>query len=326
MTERVEERVQEQAQAQVEEPAERREPVEGPAPAAGTGSAVYDVSVVVPCYDVVGVVEAQLAALAAQDFTGRFEVVLSDNGSRDGLADHVEEWAQRFGLDLRRVDSSGVQGVSHARNVGLRAARADLVAICDADDVVVPGWLRSLVEAAADADLVAGTMDVVTPNDAVRREWRPGPTPGTLQTRFGFLPFAMGCNLAVRKDVALAVDGWDESFVAGGDDVDFSWRVQLAGHRIALAPEAVVQYRYRPDLRGTARQFRDYARNEARLLALYGDRGAVAPAGVSRADLKWLLRHLHHLGQGPGRRGRWICRAARLYGREQGRRTYLSAR
>ncbi|WP_432561336.1 glycosyltransferase family 2 protein [Kineococcus sp. SYSU DK003] len=284
-----------------------------------------EVSVVVPCFNVVGVVEQQLAALAAQDFEGTFEVVLSDNGSSDGLADHVEAWAQEYGLDLRRVDAAGVQGVSHARNVGLREARADLVAICDADDLVVPQWLRSLVEATKEADLVGGTMDVITPNDAVRRTWRPGPTPGVLQTRFGFLPFAMGCNLAVRRDVALAVGGWDESYVAGGDDVDFSWRVQLAGYSIGLAAEAVVQYRYRSDLWGTARQFRDYARNEARLLAQYRRHGATPPAGVSVNDAKWLLRHVHHLVQGPGRRGRWVCRAARLYGREQGRRLYSAA-
>ncbi|GAA0297317.1 GT2 family glycosyltransferase [Kineococcus aurantiacus] len=286
---------------------------------------VPDVTVVVPCWNVVGVVENQLAALAAQDFEGTFEVVLSDNGSTDGLPGHVPGWAARYGLDLRCVDSSGVQGVSRARNVGLRAARADVVAVCDADDVVVPGWLSSLVRAMEGADLVGGTMDVVTPNDAVRRAWRPGPTPGALQTRFGFLPFAMGCNLAVRRDVALAVGGWDESYVAGGDDVDFSWRVQLAGHRIGLAEGAVVQYRYRSDLRGTARQFRDYARNEARLLAQYRPHGARAPEGVSRADARWLLRHGYHLVQGPGRRGRWVCRAARLIGREQGRRTYSSA-
>ncbi|WP_432482798.1 glycosyltransferase family 2 protein [Kineococcus esterisolvens] len=298
------------------------EPTTAPAPDAAPADRAVDVSVVVPCLNVVGVVEEQLAALAAQDYGGTFEVVLADNGSTDGLADHVPGWAQRYGLDLRHVDASDVRGVSHARNAGLRAARADLVAVCDADDVVVPGWLRALTDAARDADLVAGTMDVVTPNDAVRREWRPGPAPGQLQTRFGFLPFAMGCNVAVRREVALAVGGWDESYVAGGDDVDFSWRVQLAGHRIALAEDAVVRYRYRTDLKGTARQFRDYARNEARLLAQYREHGAVPPDGVSRSDLVWLLRHCYHVLQGPGRRGRWVCRAARLLGREQGRRRY----
>ncbi|MFB9378517.1 glycosyltransferase [Kineococcus gynurae] len=278
-----------------------------------------DVSVVIPCRDVVDVVEDQLRALQAQDFPGRFEVVLSDNGSRDGLADHVEAWAREFGLDLRRVDSSAVGGVSHARNVGLRAARAPVVAICDADDLVVPGWLRALAEAARGAELVGGVMDVISLNDEVRRAWRPGPPADGLPQKFGFLPYAMGCNLAVHRDVALGLGGWDETYVAGGDDVDFAWRLQLAGHRLAVATDAVVQYRYRTDLPGTARQFRAYARCEDRLLRQFAPAGA-RPEKPSRfrRDLSWLVRNVRDVRGDEAARGRWVCRFATFRGRTAG--------
>lgn len=281
------------------------------------------VSVVVPCLDVVDVIDTQLAALARQDLDAPFEVLLADNGSTDGLREHVPGLARRFGLDLHWVDASAVRGVSAARNAGLRAARAELVAVCDADDEVVPGWLSALVAGARHSTLVGGVMETGKVNDAVRTTWRPGPSRERLPDKLGFLPYAMGCNLAVHRDTALAVGGWDETYVAGGDDVDFSWRLQLAGHDLTMAPEAVVHYRYRTDLRGTARQFRHYARCEARLLRDFREQGA-RPARPSRSvrEARWLLRHAHHLARDEAQRGRWVCRAATLLGRLEGVRRY----
>lgn len=276
-----------------------------------------DVTVVIPCRDVVGTIEEQLAALAEQDFVGTVEILLSDNGSYDGLADHLDAWRQQYGLALHRVDAAGRPGVSHARNVGLRAASSNVVAVCDADDVVSPGWLSALVDQVrAGFSVVGGAIDVTTLNDEVRQAWRPGPPRDRLPEKLGFKPYAIGANLAVRRDDALAVGGWDEDYVAGGDDVDFSWRLQLAGHRIGFAPDALVHYRYRADLRGTARQARSYARCEARLLAQYADRGA-APYRPSRTriELSWLRHNVRDLVGSEASRGRWVYKASTVVGR-----------
>lgn len=274
------------------------------------------VSVIIPCRDVVLVVEHQLAALANQDFAGRTEVLLADNGSRDGLADQVERWAREYDLALRCVDASGAPGVSHARNKGLESAHGEVVAVCDADDVVGPGWVTAMVAGLDEYDVVGGVHDVAHLNDRVRRTWRRGPPADRLAEKLGFLPYAVGANCAVRRAAALDVGGWDEDYLAGGDDVDFSWRLQLAGYRLGLAPGALVHYRFRTDLRGTARQAREYARCEARLLRQY------APAGAQRyrpsrtgGDLRWLVRRSPDLLRGEARRGRWVCRAATVAGR-----------
>ena len=279
-----------------------------------------DVTVVIPCRDVVGTIEDQLQALAGQDFPGTVDVLLCDNGSTDGLVGRVAAWRDRYGLVLRHVDATGRTGVSHARNIGLRAASSDVVAVCDADDVVGPQWLSALVEQVrAGCSVVGGAIDTTSLNDEVRRGWRPGPPRDRLPVKLGFKPYAIGANLAVRREDALAVGGWDEDYVAGGDDVDFSWRLQLAGHRIGFAPDAVVHYRYRTDLRGTARQVRAYARCEARLLAQYAGEGA-QPYRPSRTriELSWLRHHLRDLLRSEASRGRWVCHASTVVGRLDG--------
>lgn len=278
-----------------------------------------DLSVIIPCRDVVDVLDDQLRALSEQDFTGRLEVVLADNGSRDGLRDRVAGWAAGYHLDLRLVDASGTAGVSHARNAGLRAARAERIAVCDADDVVGPSWASSLVRALDAHDLVGGAVHLDALNDEVRRAWRGGPPRDRLPEKLGFLAYAVGANLGVRRAAAISVGGWDETYLAGGDDVDFSWRIQLAGYRIGFAPGAVVHYRFRTDLRGTARQLRAYARCEAKLLRQYAPAGALPHRpSRTRRDLGWLRSHRADLVGGAARRGRWLCRAATLAGRLQG--------
>lgn len=278
-----------------------------------------DATVIIPCRDVVGVLPEQLRALAAQDFRGTFEVLLADNGSHDALDAAVPVWRERYGLNLRCVDAGARPGVSHARNVGLRAAAADVVAICDADDVVSTGWLSALVAALGEHSIVGGAIDVCVLNDEVRRAWRPGPPPDRLPDKLGFLPYAMGANVGVRRECALAVGGWDETYVAGGDDVDFSWRMQLAGERLGYSSRALLYYRYRTDLSGTVRQARNYAMCEAKLLDQYAVHGArpYSPS-KTRADVSWLVRRGRSSLGSDAEWGRWAYRAATVLGRLMG--------
>ena len=278
-----------------------------------------DVSVVVPCFAVGSELSDQIRALAAQQFPGRFEVVLSDNGGNDDLRSRAAALSSSTALDIRMVDATDVRGVSHARNIGLRASRAPLVAICDADDEVSPQWLASLVEAAADHALVGGAIDTVRLNSEVTRAWRPGPAQDALPRKLDHLPYAMGCNLVVHRERALAIGGWREDYVAGGDDVDFAWRMQKAGASPGFAPAAVVHYRYRDDLRATAKQMYAYARCDALLLRDYRADGA-RPKRLRDTirELHWLVGRARDLRGPTGPRGRWLCRAAAVVGRAAG--------
>ena len=220
------------------------------------------VTVAIPSRDTAATLGEQLAALAAQTYAGAVEVLLCDNGSTDGSDALALRWADRLDLRVVRVPEPGI---SNVRNAALVEARGELVAFCDGDDVVAPGWLAALVAAALDADLVGGRLDDTALNPPEVVAWR-GALPVDAPLRpLGFLPLAPGASFAVWRDVATDVGGWDPGYVGGSEDVDFSWRVQLAGRTFAYAPDAVVAYRYRPDARALYRQFFRYGRTEARL-------------------------------------------------------------
>ncbi|OZD14201.1 hypothetical protein CH253_23875 [Rhodococcus sp. 06-156-3C] len=215
------------------------------------------VSVIIPVRNGLPHLDVQLTALAALDYDGTFEVVVSDNGSTDGLREHLDEVTVPF--PLRWVDSSGTRGVSHARNVGIDAARGQFLAIVDADDAVHPNWLTALTHAASNYDAIGGAIEVSTLNSPEVATWRDIPPAGQLFAT-PYLPYAPGSNFAMWRRVVDIVGYFDEDFVGGGDDVDYSWRIQQAGMSLGHAPDAVVAYRLRSTLRETFRQGTSYGR------------------------------------------------------------------
>jgi hypothetical protein len=85
-----------------------------------------------------------------------------------------------------------------------------------------------------------------------------------------------GCNLAVRRDALLEIDGFDPRFRVAGDDVDVCWRLTEAGHTLGFHPAALVWHRRRASVRAYWRQQRGYGRAEALLERKWPEKYGVA--------------------------------------------------
>lgn len=270
------------------------------------------VSIVIPAYNAATTLGAQLEALAGQTWQGRSELIISDNGSTDATRQVVDSFAGR--LEIRVVDSSDRKGAGHARNAGTAAAAGALVTYCDADDVAHTDWLARLVEAAEGADLVGGALEHDLLNEP-HTDWRGRDGADSLPRPLGFLPFAISANCAVKRRVWDAIGGWKEDYEHGGDDVDFSWRAQLAGYRIAFAPDAVVHYRRRSTLNGLAAQVYNYAQADVRLYREYRAAGARRPPLRSTVgSFAYLVTRLPYLAMSERRRGMWVVVASTVGG------------
>lgn len=202
------------------------------------------VSVVIPCRNGEYTLGAQLDALSAQTYRGRYEVIVADNGSTDGSRSVAEA------RGVRVVDASGCRGTNRARNVGAAAASGDLLLNCDADDVVFPTWIEAMVEALASFDLVGGALEL----EQLNRHRAPRGKHRTQEPVFGLYPAATGANFGIHIGVLRALGGWDETFQGGPDEVELCWRAQIAGYTFGYAPRAVVHYRLRETTRELARQ------------------------------------------------------------------------
>lgn len=100
------------------------------------------VSILVPTYNVAQFLDRCVASILAQTYTD-FELLLIDDGSTDGTADHCARWAAQ---DARvRTLSQPHAGIASARNVGLTEARGAHVMFVDSDDWVEPDIVEFLL-------------------------------------------------------------------------------------------------------------------------------------------------------------------------------------
>lgn len=210
----------------------------------------------------------QMAALAAQDYCEPWEVIVVDNGSSDESGPLAESFADR--VPRLRVLREETPGKARALNAGRDAAAGEYLVIVDADDEVEQNYLSAMAVALAKYDVVGGVMESRKLNGPWQRE--PSSPPDRLAIFLGFLPYSPGCCLAARATAWDELGGFDPT-PGLAEDVDFTWRAQLAGLQIGFAPDAVVHISYPTDVRGTWRKARHYGRRHVNLYARYRSQG-----------------------------------------------------
>jgi GT2 family glycosyltransferase len=175
------------------------------------------VSVVVPTRDRLQSLRRTVAALAAQEIDAPWELIVVDDGSEPAVgADAVA------GLpDARVLRTTGV-GPARARNAGIAAARAPLVAFTDDDTEPDPRWLAAAVvflDGAPDHVGVEGRVDT-PPYDPLYGLSLANAAPGAYWT----------CNIAFRRAVLEQLGGFDEAFpYPHCEDLDLAFRALAHG-------------------------------------------------------------------------------------------------
>ena len=281
------------------------------------------VSVALPARDAAATVAGQVAALARQELSEPWELLVVDDASTDGTADVVRRAAAGTGLRLRVLPGGG-RGAYAARQLAVGAADGDRLVFCDADDEVGAGWLAAHAAGLRDAALTTGPLELALLNPPAVAAGRDWPADRGAAVGNGFLPYALGANLGIRRDVLAAVGGWPVARRNGGDKV-VSWRAQLAGHRLGWLPEAVVHVRLPDGPRATLRRQYRIGAAAPSLYGLFRDAGMPpSPVRAAARDWAWLgvegarLGAAALAGRGPAIRERQL-KWARVTGYRSGR-------
>ena len=130
-------------------------------PVLATSQSICDISVVVPTHNRRQLLANTLESLIGQRAPSvRYEVLVVDNNSSDDTRDVVETFMQRW--TAVRYLFEPRPGVSHARNTGIAAARAPIVAFIDDDVEADPTWVMTIKRAFddhPDIDCVGGKIE-----------------------------------------------------------------------------------------------------------------------------------------------------------------------
>jgi glycosyltransferase involved in cell wall biosynthesis len=251
------------------------------------------ISVVVCTLNGAARLPACLGAARAQEVRGRVQLVVVDDGSSDCSADV----ASAHGAEVIRHETN--RGLAAARNTGVAAATADVVAFLDDDCEPERSWAAALLEAFSPNVVGVGGQIVATAppgflagylsrnNPLVPLELDLAASSAAID-RFGrylvrswsFAPTArreifsaVGANMAFRKSAIEAVDGFDERFSFGGEEQDLCFRLHDAFGEGALMfePSAVVRHHFGGDTRSVLRRQHAYGIGAARLYCKRAD-------------------------------------------------------
>lgn len=103
------------------------------------------ISVIVPVYNIEGYIERCLKSIQKQTYP-RFEVIIIDDGSTDNSLLLCQKFAKKY-RNFRVINQKN-QGLSTARNTGIKQATGDFLAFVDGDDEILPNFLADLMTAA----------------------------------------------------------------------------------------------------------------------------------------------------------------------------------
>lgn len=275
-------------------------------------------SIVVPARNCSIYLGEQLRALTLQDFDGEFEIIVSDDASEDDTRSVAQEWSKRCPY-IRLIHCGRRGGANEARNRGYRESSGDLLLFCDGDDRAHQGWVTSMTQAAAEADLVAGSLEYGALNPNAHR-WLREPQFQTHPAKaFGYRPYAAGGNCGVWRDVIEVVGGWNPAYQEGANDIEFSLRAQRAGYRLAFEPRGIMHYRLKSSGKEAFRQHVAQGLGQARLFADFRDLGMTrAPLTLALAHWVWLILTGPIAVFLPHRRQMWLRRVGIRLGRLKG--------
>jgi glycosyltransferase involved in cell wall biosynthesis len=203
------------------------------------------VSVIVPFLNVAPYLAEAIESVRAQTYSN-WELLLCDDGTTDGSTDIAREYVERDPARIRRLVHDGAvhQGASAARNLGLRHAHGELIALLDGDDVWLPGKLAEQVEILRthpEADALYGLTELWhswtgTPADADRDAVPPSGVASGALLGPGVLLAGMlrrellvpcTCSIVVRADAVRRSGGFANEFPGIYDDVAFYSRLSL---------------------------------------------------------------------------------------------------
>jgi biofilm PGA synthesis N-glycosyltransferase PgaC len=233
----------------------RHEPLPGEPPRLAS---YPPVSILVPCHNEGSNVREVFAALDAVDYPD-FEMIAINDGSRDDTGTILDELAGKYER-LRIVHLATNRGKALALNAGAIAARHEILVAIDGDALLDRDAVTWLVR----RFLSDGTLGALTGNPRLRNrssllaKLQVGEYSAIVglikraQTLFGCVFTVSGVVCAFRKR-ALHEGGW-WSPATLTDDVDITWRIQIAGWTVAYEPKALCWILMPETLRGLWRQ------------------------------------------------------------------------
>jgi GT2 family glycosyltransferase len=215
-------------------------------------------SVIIPNWNGLHLLSDCLTSLHNQSFSD-FEVIVVDNGSTDGSPGFIKTYFPS--VKLIRLDKN--YGFAKANNIGFAESVGDRIAVLNNDTVVDENWLAtfnqtldthpdvgfcaSKILLLDQPTIIDSTGDVLTLFGAYNRGHNEVDQP-----KYNLQQYVFGACAAAaiyRRSMLEDIGFFDDIYVTSFEDVDLSFRAQLAGYKCLYVPNAIVYHKRRETIR-----------------------------------------------------------------------------
>lgn len=195
------------------------------------------VSVIIPCYNQGAYLQEAVDSVLAQTFQD-FEILVVDDGSTD---EETVKLLQKYTKPKTRVIHTENQGLSAARNNGIREAKGAYILPLDADDKIAPGYLEDAVRI-LDRHPEIGIVYCEAAYFGIRNgRWSlPDYSPDQM-----LLQNVIFCSALFRRSHWEKVGGFNVNMVYGWEDWDFWLALIHVGVKVYRIPKVHFFYRIR---------------------------------------------------------------------------------
>jgi len=209
------------------------------------------------------------------------EIIIVDNGSRDGSLDLIKALLPERNIVSLKTNT----GFAYACNLGAQQAESEILVFMNSDTVALKGWIEPLLEALNTEGVGACTPKLKMLKgsnilnscggicDRLGFGWNRGigETDTGQYNSTGECFYAVGACLATRKSLFESLGGFDQDYFMYLEDLDYSWRLRLAGYGIRYVPTSTVLHRWMGSIKDRRLVRYLYHRNRLRtILKNYG--------------------------------------------------------
>ncbi len=189
----------------------------------------------------------------------KFEIIIVDDASSDGTSDLINTYP------VKHIKLSKSMGSAKARNIGIKSAKYEIIALTDSDCMVTPTWLKELVPFIKNYDIVGGLVKF---RDYAEHRITPTSHLTTLvEIKIDSdINFINTSNILFRKSVWQSLGGFKKYRL---EDVDFSWRALKMGLRAYYIPRGIVLHDHPTHLIQKYKRLQQYGHCYADLIYIH---------------------------------------------------------
>jgi GT2 family glycosyltransferase/glycosyltransferase involved in cell wall biosynthesis len=213
------------------------------------------------------------------EYPSNLEIVVVDNASDDGSLQKLRAREK----DIVLVASPTNSGFAGGCNLGAQRASGEIVAFLNSDARPDTQWVSAALESFDSYENVGAVASQVLTWEGTHVDYsgagltwygmgyRPRTGDPVNKKPQGQAPvlFGTGSAMFVRRSIFESLGGFDESFFMFFEDVDFGWRLNLAGYTYLYQPQSIAFHRYHRSMGGIPKHREQFLLERNALYCLY---------------------------------------------------------